>query len=58
MKTFSPKPSDVQREWFVVDAEPGDAFTSEPEQLWRTVLSRQTGRLAWYAHYPIDIHTN
>ncbi len=44
--------------WFVVDAEPGDAFTSEPEQLWRTVLSRQTGRLAWYAHYPIDIHTN
>ncbi len=38
--------------WFVCDALPGDPFTPEPEALWRTVLGRQPGRLAWYANYP------
>lgn len=38
--------------WFVVDSEPDDPFTPNPEDLWRTVLRRQTGRLRWYANYP------
>ncbi len=38
--------------WFVVDSEPDDPFTPSPEELWRTVLRRQPGRLSWYANYP------
>ena len=32
--------------WYVVDAEPADAFTDDPEHLWRDVLARQPGELA------------
>lgn len=50
-------PGQLERElaadgWFVVEREPDDAFSSEPRRLWRTVLGRQRGRLAWFAHYP------
>lgn len=39
--------------WFVVDAVPGDAVGSEPEELWRTVLKRQSRpELAMVAGYP------
>jgi putative transcriptional regulator len=40
--------------WFVVDSEPGDAFSPEPEGLWRSVLRRQRGSLALVATYPED----
>jgi putative transcriptional regulator len=40
--------------WFVLPAEPGDVFAAEPEQLWRTVLRRQEGDLAFLATYPDD----
>jgi putative transcriptional regulator len=40
--------------WYVVDAEPGDAFSPEPEQLWRRVLRRQGGDLALLSTYPDD----
>lgn len=40
--------------WYVVDAVPGDAFTAEPERLWRTVLRRQPGELAFVSLYPDD----
>jgi putative transcriptional regulator len=40
--------------WFVLPAEPGDVFAAEPEQLWRTVLRRQEGELAFLATYPED----
>ncbi|WP_300605418.1 YqgE/AlgH family protein [Trebonia sp.] len=40
--------------WYVVGAEPGDVFAAEPEQLWRTVLRRQEGDLAFLATYPDD----
>jgi putative transcriptional regulator len=40
--------------WFVIDALPGDAFTSTPATLWRTVLRRQPGRLPLYSTYPAD----
>lgn len=44
--------------WYVVGAEPGDAFSSEPEQLWRRVLARQPGDLARVALVPPDPRVN
>ena len=44
--------------WIVVDAEPDDAFTSDPEGLRRAVLARQRGRLAWFANCPPDPRVN
>lgn len=44
--------------WIVVDADPGDPFSSDPEDLWRAVLRRQSGRLAWLANCPDDISVN
>ena len=40
--------------WYVVDAEPRDAFTDSPEGLWREVLRRQRGKLAMVSTYPDD----
>ena len=40
--------------WVVVDAEPGDVMTDDPEGLWPEVLRRQGGRLAAVATFPID----
>ena len=44
--------------WFVVPASPSDLFTDRPETLWREVLARQPGRLAFYATYPHDLGGN
>lgn len=38
--------------WFVVDANPDDAMSGDPESLWRAVLRRQRGRLAMFANFP------
>jgi putative transcriptional regulator len=40
--------------WFVVEAEHGDAFTTEPTGLWRSVLRRQRGEMAFVSTYPHD----
>ncbi len=40
--------------WFVLPAEPGDIFAAQPEQLWRAVLQRQEGDIAFLATYPED----
>lgn len=40
--------------WFVVDAEIGDVFDPEPSTLWRRVLRRQHGLMAWVSTYPED----
>lgn len=40
--------------WYVLAAQPGDVFAAEPEQLWRRVLRRQEGDLAFVATYPDD----
>lgn len=40
--------------WVVVDAEPGDALSDDPEALWRTVLLRQPGSLRLMAWFPPD----
>lgn len=44
--------------WLVFDAEPADVFASEPGELWRTVLRRQGGRVAWLATAPDDLSAN
>lgn len=44
--------------WIVLDSEPGDVFSPEPDELWRTVLRRQPGRLAWLADVPDDLSAN
>jgi putative transcriptional regulator len=44
--------------WYVVDADPGDAFTSAPDGLWRTVLRRQGGDLAKVALVPAEPYLN
>lgn len=38
--------------WWVVDAEPGDAFTLDPSRLWKQVLRRQAFPLAFVSYYP------
>lgn len=44
--------------WMVIDAEVEDMFDGDPEALWRSVLRRQTGRLAWLADAPHDLANN
>ncbi len=40
--------------WFTIDFRPDDLLTERPEELWTTVLRRQSGHLAFYANYPAD----
>ena len=40
--------------WYVLPAEPADAFTGNPAVLWPAVLRRQGGELAYVATYPDD----
>ena len=40
--------------WFVVDPEPGDPFSANPDDLWKDVLSRQSGELRLYSFFPLD----
>ena len=44
--------------WRVVDTEPGDVFSEQPDDLWRAVLRRQPGRLGWLADFPDDLSVN
>lgn len=44
--------------WFTVRTQSGDAFTLQPEQLYRQVLARQNGKLAMYALFPDDPRRN
>jgi putative transcriptional regulator len=40
--------------WYVLDADPEDALTSQPGGLWRFVLRRQGGKLALVSNFPPD----
>ena len=40
--------------WFVVPSMPEDLFGQDPEGLWRRVLRRQPGELAWVSTQPAD----
>jgi putative transcriptional regulator len=44
--------------WYVVPAEPADAFRADPDELWRDVLRRQPGELAWHSTRPADPELN
>ncbi|WP_406058729.1 YqgE/AlgH family protein [Streptomyces sp. NBC_01077] len=44
--------------WYVVESEPGDVSSPQPETLWRQVLRRQRGDLAMVATYPDDPSLN
>ncbi len=44
--------------WYVLPAEPRDAFHADAEQLLREVLRRQPGELAWRSTRPLDPELN
>ena len=39
--------------WYVVASEPTDVFRDDPTALWRDVLRRQPGELAWISTRPV-----
>jgi putative transcriptional regulator len=44
--------------WFVLEAEPDDVLTDDPEELWGRVLARQQGLVGRVADYPEDPSMN
>ena len=44
--------------WYVVPAQPRDVFRGDPDELWRDVLRRQPGELAWHSTRPVDPDLN
>jgi len=44
--------------WYVIDADPEDALSSQPGGLWRFVLKREGGKLALVANFPADPNMN
>lgn len=45
-------------DWYVVPSLPPDAFQSDPSDLWREVMRRQPGELAWHVNRPADPELN
>ena len=44
--------------WYVVPAQLPDVFRVDPSELWRDVLRRQPGELAWHSTRPFDPDLN
>ena len=44
--------------WYVVSGEDADAFRGDPDALWRDVMRRQPGTLAWHLTRPVDPDLN
>ena len=44
--------------WYVVPAQAPDVFRVDPADLWRDVLRRQPGQLAWHSTRPVDPDLN
>ncbi|WP_395656277.1 YqgE/AlgH family protein [Nocardioides sp.] len=44
--------------WYVVPGQVADVFRLDPADLWRDVLRRQPGELAWHSTRPIDPELN
>jgi putative transcriptional regulator len=44
--------------WYVVSAAPDDLLSADPETLWRRVLRRQPGELAYVSTFPDDPSMN
>lgn len=45
-------------DWYVVPGDPTDAFREDSSGLWRDVLRRQPGELAWHSTRPVDPDLN
>jgi len=45
-------------DWYVVPSLPPDPFLSDPTDLWREVMRRQPGELAWHVNRPADPELN
>jgi putative transcriptional regulator len=45
-------------DWYVVPSMPPDAFQADPTDLWREVMRRQPGELAWHVNRPADPELN
>lgn len=48
----------LRGDWYVVDSEVRDPFTTDPDGLWRQVLRRQRDNLAFVANFPDDPSMN
>ena len=48
----------VEGAWMVFAAESGDVFSPDPDDLWRAVVRRQGGKVAWLANAPDDLSSN
>jgi putative transcriptional regulator len=44
--------------WYVVPGQAPDVFRQDPTELWRDVLRRQPGELAWHSTRPVDPDLN
>ncbi|MBB6626821.1 YqgE/AlgH family protein [Nocardioides sp. KIGAM211] len=44
--------------WYVVPGQAPDVFRLDPTDLWRDVLRRQPGELAWHSTRPVDPDLN
>lgn len=44
--------------WYVVSGEEADAFRLDPSGLWRDVMRRQPGMMAWHSTRPVDPDLN
>lgn len=44
--------------WYVVPAQPPDVFREDSTDLWRDVMRRQPGQLAWRSTRPVDPDLN
>ena len=45
-------------DWYVVPGVPTDVFREDATSLWRDVLRRQPGELAWHSTRPVDPELN
>jgi putative transcriptional regulator len=44
--------------WWVVEADPDDPFSDDPEALWKEVLRRQGNALSLVSYFPNDVAAN
>jgi putative transcriptional regulator len=45
-------------DWYVVPSLPPDVFQADPTGLWREMMRRQPGELAWHVNRPADPELN
>lgn len=48
----------IESAWMVFPAQLSDVFSADPDGLWREVVRRQGGKVAWLANAPDDLSAN